>query len=205
MNKPMLVGRSSSHFTRAARIFACELGVEHDFRIVHDLMSADVQEYAGNPALKIPVLVDAQGSLFGTENVCRALALRSGRSESVVLRGETAARVVANAEELTLHVMSAEVTLIMAKLTATSAPEKIVRGIEISLDWLDQNLDVLRAALPASRSVSFVEVALFCLVRHLPFRGVMSVDRWHSLCAFADAFGARPSALATEFRFDAPA
>jgi len=53
MNKPTLVGRSSSHFTRVARIFCHELGVEHELRIVGDLMSADAGDYGGNPALKI--------------------------------------------------------------------------------------------------------------------------------------------------------
>jgi glutathione S-transferase len=183
-------------------MFALELGVEHDFQIVFDIMSADARDYADNPALKVPVLVDEQGPLFGTENICRALALRSGRGGRVVLRGETAARVVANAEELVLHVMGAEVSLIMAKLSGTPAPEKVVRGIEKSLDWLDQNLDSVRAALPASRIVSFVEVALFCFVRHLPFRELMTVERWRTLAAFADELGTLASARATEFRFD---
>ena len=202
MNRTTLVGRSSSHFTRIARIFALELGVEHDFQVVFDIMSADARDYADNPALKVPVLVDEQGSLFGTENICRALALRSGKGERVVLRGETAARVVANAEELVLHIMGAEVSLIMAKLTGAPAPEKVVRGIENSLDWLDLNLHGVRAALPASRLVSFVEIALFCVVRHLPFREVMAVERWRTLAAFADELGISPSARATEFRFD---
>jgi glutathione S-transferase len=203
--QPVLVGRSSSHFTRVARIFAVELGVEHEFRIVRDLTSGDAHDYAGNPALKIPVLVDAEGPLFGAENICRALAQRSERRAGAVLRGEIAARAVANAEELTLNVMSAEVSLIMAKLTGASAPPKVEHGIENSLDWLDGNLARVRAALPPSRSVSFVEVALFCLVRHLPFREIMAVERWRTLCVFADELGARPSARATEFGFDPPA
>ena len=205
MTDCMLVGRSSSHFTRVARVFAAELGVAHDFRILHDILSPHVRDYGENPALKIPVLVDEDGPLFGTENICRALAVRSGRRDAVVLRGDAGARVVANAEELVLHVMSAEVSLILAKLTSTPAPEKVAIGIERSLDWLDAQLDAVRAELPASRAVSFVEVALFCLVRHLPFREVMSVERWRRLGAFADEIGARPSSRATEFRFDAPA
>src|SRR5688572_25694129 len=122
MNKPVLVGRSSSHFTRVARMVAIELGVEHDLRIVRDITSADKRDYGDSPALKIPVLVDAEGPLFGTENICRALASRAGRRTDIVLRGDVEARSVANAEELTLHVMSAEVSLIMAKLTGAAAP-----------------------------------------------------------------------------------
>ena len=41
---PVLVGRSSSHFTRVARLLAYELGVEHDFSPVYELGSTDVRD-----------------------------------------------------------------------------------------------------------------------------------------------------------------
>ena len=200
-----LVGRSSSHFTRVARIFALELGVEHAFRPVLDLSVVDPGAYAGNPALKVPVLVDERGPLFGTENVCRELARRSGRRASVVLRGDVAERFVANAEELTVHVMSAEVSLIMAKVAgdARLAPPKARASIEASLDWLEENLEATLGALPPDRSLSFVEAALFAVVRHLPFRDVLDVAPWPRLGAFCDRFEARAGAAATPYRYDA--
>src|SRR5438067_2371141 len=109
MSPMTLVGRSSSHFTRVTRIFALELSVPHTFRPVLDIATVDPTGYADNPALKIPILVDARGPLCCTENICREVVRRSGRGAEVVLRGDLPDRVVANAEELTLHVMSAEV------------------------------------------------------------------------------------------------
>lgn len=199
-----LVGRSSSHFTRTARIFALELGVPHAFRVVPDLMSADAVAYAGNPALKVPVLVDGEGSLFGTENICRELARRSGLGPRVVLRGDCAVRVVANAEELTVHAMGSGVALIMAGAAGTgdAGPPKVRRSLENALAFLEDNVDGALAALPAGRVISFCETTLYCLVRHLPFRKVMDVGGYPRLQAFADAFGVRPSARATEYRFD---
>ena len=199
-----IVGRSSSHFTRVTRIFAHELAVEHAFRPVFDLSTLDTALYAGNPALKIPILVDEQGPLFGTENICRELVRRSPRSTGVVMRGDVPDRVVANAEELTLHVMSAEVTLLMAKMSGEgrAAPEKVARSIENSLHHLDSNLDAMLAALPGERLLSFVEVALFCVLTHLPFREVMDVDPYERLVAFRDRFAERASARATDYRFD---
>ncbi len=41
-----LVGRSSSHFSRTARMFALELGAPHTFRPVLDLTSLDRAAYA---------------------------------------------------------------------------------------------------------------------------------------------------------------
>jgi glutathione S-transferase len=206
MSEIVLIGRSSSHFTRLARIFALELGVPHAFRPVFDLTTVDPAAYGGNPALKIPVLVDAQGPLAGAENICRELARRSGRAAGVALRGEAGERVVANAEELVLHAMASEVSLIMAKMAGDDrpAPPKLSRGLENCLTYLDENVDAVLAALPASRAFSFVEVALFCLVTHLPFRQVLDVTPWARLGAFSRQFGRRESAKATEYRFDAP-
>jgi glutathione S-transferase len=199
-----LVGRSSSHFTRTARLFALELGVPHAFRPVLDITTLDRAAYADNPALKIPVLVDGAGALYGTENICRELARRSGLGPRVVLRGDVGARVVANAEEMLLHAMGAEVNLIMLSLPgeAREAPPKLRRGLENALAFLEAELDAVFAALPPERHLSFFEAALFCLVLHLPFRKIMDVGAYARLGAFSAAFGDRPSARATEYRFD---
>jgi glutathione S-transferase len=199
-----IVGRSSSHFTRVTRVFAHELAVPHTFRPVLDLTSIDQDAYAGHPALKVPALVDERGALFGSENICRELARRSTTASRVVMRGEVEERVVQNAEELTVHVMTAEVSLILAKMAGDErlAPPKVRRSIENSLDYLDAHVDAVIATLPAERGLSFVEVALFCVVRHLPFREIMDVSAWSHLAAFCDRFGERPSAKATEYRFD---
>jgi glutathione S-transferase len=203
MTQLALVARSSSHFSRTARMFALELGVPHTFRPVLDLTSSDMGAYADNPALKVPILVDESGPLFGTENICRALARRSEHAARTVLRGDTPARIVANAEELVLHVMASEVTLIMAKFTGAALPPKVTASIENSLDFLDAHLDAVLAALPADRLTSFFEVALFCVVTHLPWREVMDVSRWTRLGDFVRDFGQRDSARATAYRFDA--
>jgi glutathione S-transferase len=199
-----LIGRSSSHFTRTTRIFAHELAVPHAFRPVLDLTTVDLGTYGDNPALKVPVLLDDAGPLFGTENICRSLAERAGRRDEVVLRGDVSTRVVANAEELILSGMSAEVTIVtmtMAGQEQAISP-KVRRSIENSLEFLEANLDRVLAALPARRALSFCETTLFCMVRHLPFRKVMNVDGYPKLLAFAAAFEERESARATAYRFD---
>jgi glutathione S-transferase len=199
-----LIGRSSSHFTRTARMFALELGVPHAFQPVFDLTSLDRAVYADNPALKVPILVDDDGPLFGTENICRELVRRSGKAAAVVLRGDVRDRVVANTEELALHVMSSEVSLIMAKIAGEAPPPKVVRSIENSLGFIDERVEEVVAALPAGRTLSFVEVTLFCVVTHLPFRQVMDVAPWPRLGEFCRRYGERESARATEYRFDKP-
>ena len=200
-----LVGRSSSHYTRTARIFALELAVPFDFRPVLDMRTLDPAAYAGNPALKLPVLLDGRGPLFGTENICRALAERSGQRARVVLRGDCGERIVANAEELILHAMSAEVIVITTAGADPDrpAPPKVRASLENALAFLDANLDGVLAPLPTGRVVSFCEAALYCLVTHLQFRKIMDVSGYQRLGAFCQSFGAREAARATEYRFDA--
>ena len=209
MTDPMdtieLVGRSSSHFTRVVRIFALELAVPHTFRPLFDLTSLDATSYAQNPALKIPILVDEQGPLFGAENICRELVRRAtSHGTSVVMRGDVSARVVANAEELTLHAMSSGVSVIMAKGAAGEqpAPPKVLKSLDNTLRYLDESLDDVLAALPQTRTLSFFEVALFCVVTHLPFRRIMDVTPFKRLGKLCESFGERASAVATPYRFD---
>jgi glutathione S-transferase len=198
-----LLGRSSSHFTRVVRIFALELGVPFEFRPVLDLTTLEPSAYAQNPALKIPVLVDEHGALFGAENICRALLRRSEReTERFIMRGDLPDRAVANAEELTLHVMSCGVSLLMAKGAGASAPPKLTPSLHNSLRHLDETLPATLASLPPSRLLSFLEVTLFCVVTHLEFRELMDVSPFHELGAFCLRFGERESAKATPYRFD---
>jgi len=201
-----LVGRSSSHFTRTARIFALELGVAHAFRPVFDMTKLEAENYAGNPALKVPILVDEQGPLYGTENICKELVRRAGGGAGrVLMRGDSGVRAIANFEECTLHVMSAEVSVIMTKAMGDGGPPaKLTRSMENCLTYLDENLSAAFGALPADRTLSFVEVALFCVVTHLPFRQVMETARWTHLSEFCEQFGERESARRTPFRFDTP-
>jgi hypothetical protein len=112
--KPRLVGRSSSLFTRVVRVFAVEAAVECTFEVVPDLMSSNSADYADNPALKLPTLVAADGTWFGSLNICRALVRASERKLRIVWPESLLLPLLANAQELTSQAMATEVTLIMA-------------------------------------------------------------------------------------------
>lgn len=210
MDGIILVGRQSSHFTRVARIFAVELGVEHALRPVRDLLSTDAEDFGGNPALKIPVLLDADGALYGTENICAELVRRAGLAGKpagggeALLRGAVRDRVVANAEELTLHAMSAEVSLIILKgPDRQPLPPKVRAGLVNALDHLDRTLDSALQRLP-ERRVSFLEAAIFALVTHVVWRRIADVAPYPRLTAFVERFAERESAKRTEYAYDFP-
>lgn len=199
---PCIVGRSSSHFTRVVRLFAHELGVACDFRVVPDLYATDAERYGGNPGLKLPNLVTADGVVFGALNSCRRLARLATTSPRIVWPEQATSLVAANAQELTLQAMATEVTWVLLQNDVESVyVRKLMRALLGMLEWLDAHVAQARSELPAC-DLSYFEAALFCLVEHLEFRNVMPLAPYPRLRAFAEQWGQRPSALATPFRFD---
>ncbi|MCE9671211.1 glutathione S-transferase domain-containing protein [Myxococcus stipitatus] len=203
--RPILVGRSSSHFTRIARIFAAELRVPYDFQVVKDLMSASPEDYGGNPALRIPVLRTSEGSWFGALNICRELWRRSDRASRVVWPEAHDLPVLANLQEITSQAMATEVSLVMGRVGGggeeSAHHAKLRKSLTGMLSWLEEHAPAALEALPA-RDLSFVEVSLFCLVVHLEFREVLPMGGYTNLQAFCERFGKRASAVETTFKFD---
>ena len=204
--KPTIIGRSSSHHTRVARIFAEELGVDYELRVIRDLTSMDAAVYGGNPALKLPSLQTDSGVWFGALNACRELARLAPSSRRIVWPEDLKRALAANAQELTVQAMATEVSLIMAKVASAEGGaqyDKMRESLRNSLVWLERHVDAALASLPSDRELSYLEVALFCLVTHLEFRQVLPIGDYQQLNAFCDRFGARSSAKNTSYRFDA--
>src|SRR5688500_7472830 len=101
-----LLGRSSSHFTRVTRIVAAELEVPYAFHILRDIRSREPADYAGNPALKLPVLRTPSGVWFGALNICRELARCSRGNVRIVWPEHVQDALPANAQELVLQAMT---------------------------------------------------------------------------------------------------
>jgi glutathione S-transferase len=200
-----IVGRSSSHFTRVVRIFAEELAVPYELKIVPSLLSTDAAAYGGNPGLRLPnLLIPNDPPVFGCLNSCRALAERSTRSLRILWPEGLTHPLPRNAQELTLQSMSTEVSLIMITTSgggATTYAAKLRTALAEMLVWLNERIDDALEKLPA-RDLCFLEVSLFCLVEHLPFRNVLSVEQYTNLLRFRDRLALRPSLSATPFRFD---
>lgn len=206
MSDIQIVGRSSSHFTRVATMFAHELGLAFELVVVPDLTSLDVAVYGGHPALKIPTLHAGESTVFGAENICRKLAELAG-DPRVVFPEHVTADVGRCAQELVWHAMTVQVQIVVgtvfAKLPADNAFfVKARTGLGGALAWLDAHVDEALRSLPADRRTSVLEVTLFCLVEHLGFRPTVPVEPYEQLRRFARAFATRESARRTVFRFD---
>jgi glutathione S-transferase len=105
--------------------------------------------------------------------------------------------------------MGAQVQLVFGTVVAKLPADNVYfakgrAGLDNSLRWLDRHAIQIMSSLPA-RDISLLEVSLFCLVEHLMFRPTLPLAPYPALLAFREAFGARPSALQTQYQFDAPA
>lgn len=205
---PTIIGRSSSHFTRVARVFAHELGVAYSFEPMLDLLSHDAARWGGNPALRLPILRRADDTWYGTLNICRELARGAADGPRIAWPEDLQERLPANAQELVLQGMATEVTLVMGALSAPDSEDsyraKSREGLAGSLAWLEQQLPAVLSQLPDQRATSYLEVTTFCFVTHLDWRQLADMSPYPNLTGFAARFATRPSAHATPYQFDQP-
>lgn len=207
MSDVQILGRSSSHFTRVTLIFAHELGVPFELVPIHDMTQMDAAAYAGNPALKLPTLRRAGSLVFGTENICRALADLAGGTQRIVWPEQRTDDVSRNAQVMIWHAMAAQVQLVMGTAIAKLPADNVYfakgrAGFTGALRWLDDHVSAAIDALPP-RDLSLLEVTLFCLIDHLAFRTTVPTAPYPALLRFAQTFATRPSAIRTPYRVDA--
>jgi glutathione S-transferase len=209
MTSVQIVGRRSSHFSRMTCIYAEELGLSYEIVPIYDMTLQDSAIYANNPALKLPILRIGEDVVFGTENICRALADRAQKSVAIVWPEQLRGSISRNAQELVWHCMNSQVQIVfgtaIAKLPADNLYfEKARLGFAGALAWLDAHVSEALDALPASRQLSLFEVSLFCMIEHLHFRKTLPVEQYANLEAFRQSFATRPSAQRTAYEFDVP-
>jgi glutathione S-transferase len=182
------------------------MGVAYTFSPVFNLLSADDRDYAGNPALRLPVLVIDGAAHFGTLNICRELARRSPHRLAITWPEQLEDRLSSNAQELVLHGMSTEVSLIMQRLSNPGGNGKYeakgTTSLHNTLTWLELHWPAVSDSLPPQRALSFLEVTAYCLLTHLEFRQLADVSAYSNLKRFTTDFGQRASARDTLYRFD---
>ncbi|HEX4049755.1 MAG TPA: glutathione S-transferase N-terminal domain-containing protein [Steroidobacteraceae bacterium] len=209
MSNIQIFGRSSSLFTRMPLIFAEELSVPYQLVPIYDMTALEAEAYAGNPALKLPILRTNGIAIFGAQNICRALADRTPSTKRIVWPETLRDDLSRNAQELVWHCMATQVQIVFGTMVNKLPGDNLyfVKARESfagSLRWLDANLSNALKSLPL-RDMSLFEVSLHCLIEHLTFRGTLSVEPYPSLVGFSKNFATRPSAQRTAFRFDVPA
>jgi glutathione S-transferase len=204
-----IIGRRSSHFTRMALIFAEELSVPYELEPIYDMKALDADAYAGNPALKLPILKRGSALLFGAQNICRAIAESAAATDRVIWPEHLRDDRMRNAQELVWHCMAVQVQLILGLIIGKLPADNVFfakarLGLEGSLQWLDSHVADALQSLPTHRTLSLFEVSLFCLLEHLSWRDTVRVDRYAALAEFVRAYASKASSQRTAYAFDTP-
>lgn len=183
-----------------------------EFQPIKDMTQTAAAVYAGNPALKLPILRLDGDVVFGAQNICRVIAERAAAAGNPAAAGivwpeDLRDSLSRNAQELVWHCMAAQVQLVMGTVLGKLPADNVFfvkarAGLEASLAWLDQNLAQALARLPAQRELRLFEVQLFCLIEHLAFRPTVPMSAHAQLAAFGADFGKREAARRTAYRFD---
>lgn len=205
-----LVGRRSSLFVRIPLWFADALDVPVGFEPVMDMRRTDLATYAGNPALKVPVLCIGEQRLFGAAHIARRIAAAATveARNGIVWPEDLHDPLLMNAQELVSHCSGAQVQLVMGPQVCGLAEDNLYfvkarAGLLGSLQWLEDHLEQILASLPASRSLSYFEVSLFCMLDHLSFRRTVELPvAFTRLHAFLKQYGTSGPALNTAYRYD---
>jgi len=203
-----IIGREGSHYTRMARLLAHELGLQYTLRPIYDLLSEDPAVFGGNPALKLPALRRDGVVVWGSQNVCRALARSAPGGEARVFWAEEAhTPLLMNAHEIMAHTMAVQVEVVFHEVVSRRPPDTASRkrraSLVNSLVWLDANLEDIQSGLPAER-IRMFDLGLFAVLEHFAFRHPVDLTAMPRLTGFMAAFGQRASAQAKPYRMDAP-
>jgi hypothetical protein len=201
-----IVGRRSSLFTRMPLLIAEELAVPYTYVPIYDMSAVDTQVYAGNPALKLPILRTERSVLFGATNICRAIVERSSMRKYIVWPEALSDDVSRNAQELVWHCATTQVQIVMGTVINRLPAEnpffvKARTSLENSLIWLNDNVAAALQSLPP-RELSLFEVSLHCLIEHLLFRPTVTLNSYAELLSFSKTFAQHPGAQRTVFRLD---
>jgi len=188
-----------SHFSRKVRIVLRELGLACEESYVPDLLSANPEDFGGNPILRVPVLRDGEHWVIESDQIVRHLleAYDAGSDRLSFFSMSSSQR---NALSILSAIMGAEVELILSKrsgLADRSGELYFRRYREVighGLSWLERHASTVWP----EAEFSYLDVALICMWDHLRHNRLRDDTRsWPWIDARTERHASRPSVAAT--------
>lgn len=188
-----LVGTPLSHFTRKVRIVAAELAIPLDFQTMPGLLSTTPDEYASNPLMRVPILVDGEQRIIESDHIVRYLVGRFDAADRLGVKNDTPDAL--NRLAVLNGVMANEVVLIMAKRGGLEEIDKVVyfqkltAAIDGALAWLDARTE------PEAAGFDYRDIVTICMWQHLGYYGLRPLEAYGRLAARVARFAKRPSVV----------
>ncbi len=189
----ILHGTPLSHFTRKVRVLLAELEIPYEMSWARSVLASSPTDYADNPLLRVPSLVDGPDRLIESNHIARHLVARFDPSDRLGVRSERVEDL--NRLAVIDGIMDNEVVLILAKrggvtdLHAVAYFRKLFTAIDNGLAWLDARI--------SSSPFDYRDIALVCLHQHLAHYDLLPLDPYPHLAARVASFAARPSIAST--------
>lgn len=202
-----LYGTAPSPFTRKVRVVLLELGLEHDFRLITALLSNSSSDFANNPLLQFPVLVDGDRQIIDSSLITQYLLETHATDRSPICFLPKSGDVWLHRKRLLIinGGMDAGVKIVRARRSEIPDFEKYVMfqqekaAIIDSLAWLESDLAKAETTgLYLAGPITHLEISLQCYLDWGLFRNIIpSLDEYPRLKAFNSYHQSRPSFLRT--------
>ncbi|HEX4924776.1 MAG TPA: glutathione S-transferase [Bdellovibrionales bacterium] len=163
-----------SHFSRKVRILLDLYAVDYEFIDIGNVAEGDLKTFAGNPLLKVPVLVDGETWIIESDHIARYVAQKFDPADRF--------RVTASGlDDLNLRavlngIMTEEVKVILARRTGVPVEQyrffaDALEAIANGLMWLETNAGRFTPGEPGYR-----EFHLVCLFQHLEWYELLPLN-----------------------------
>ena len=182
----ILVGTPLSHFTRKIRVLALELGITVEMRWSPGVLAPPGEAYGDNPLLRVPALIDGDGTVIDSDHIARYLVARFDPADRFGVRSER----VEDGNRLAVigGIMADEVTLLLAQRAggdvSTGYFVKRRDAIARGLAWLDAN--------GRDGELDYRDIALVCMWQHLAHYRLVPLEA-PQIAARVARFADRPS------------
>jgi len=163
----MLYATPLSHYSRKVRILLDLWQLPYQFVDIGNVTNTDQDVFAGNPLMKVPVLVDGSQWIIDSDIIAQYLVEKYDPKDRYRVKELDWARL--NIRAVMNGMMQEEVKLILAKRTGVPIDQyeffhKSKQVLSQGLNWLETN-----ASNFDSKNPGYLEFHLLCLWEHLDF------------------------------------
>jgi glutathione S-transferase len=162
-----LYGTPTSHFARKVRILLDLYSVPYEFVDVGNVAEGDMEKFAGNPLMKVPILSDGTSWLIESDHIANDIVQKFDSTDRYLVRARDPWAL--NIRAVLNGIMSEEVKVILARRTGVpieqyrffdDAREAIFNGLQ----WLEENASRFNIDSPR-----YQEFHLVCAWEHLEY------------------------------------
>ena len=169
-----LIATPRSHFSRKVRLLLDHLGLPYELIDVGNVAADELEQFAGNPVMGVPVLEDGDVWMIESDHIARYIAKKYDANDRFAALTEHTDQL--NARAVMNGVMANEVKLILSARMGLDPDDhayfrKAKSSIKQGLSWLEG-----RPGLFSSDDLSYADFHFISMWDHLELYGLVALD-----------------------------